>query len=131
MIPLLCGFFWEKCFYLLVGPVLAATFGRLNGGHESEKLFMFCIHIWIPHEILSILSKHTWGNNESSTPPPHAKKTFLVPSAPNWDQMWSTPSDWFGHFEGQLGAPHGRRFPFFLGVLEPLRTVFAIRKSAG
>ena len=46
------------------GPVPAARFGGLDGGCQgSEKNFTFCIHIWIPHEILSILSTDTWREN--------------------------------------------------------------------
>ena len=30
-------------------------------GQGPEKKFMCCTHIGIPHEILSILRKHTWG----------------------------------------------------------------------
>ena len=47
------------------GPVAAARFGGLDGGGQGSDIFlMFRIHIWIPHEILSILSLHTWGKNE-------------------------------------------------------------------
>ena len=52
-----------------VGPVPAARFGGLDGGGQgSENCFMFGIHIWIPHEILSILSTHTWGTNKTLPP---------------------------------------------------------------
>ena len=35
---------------------------------ESKKNFMFCIHIWITHKIMSILSTHTWGKNDMLPP---------------------------------------------------------------
>ena len=47
----MCGIL-EKKIYPLGGPVPAARFGGLDkGGQGSEKFTMFCIHMWIPHEI--------------------------------------------------------------------------------
>ena len=36
---------------------------------RGQKIVMFCIHIWIPNEILSILSTHTW--RKTANLPPH------------------------------------------------------------
>ena len=44
--------------------------GEAGGGSEN---FMFCIDIWIPHEILSILGIHERGKTKFY-PPLHAKK---------------------------------------------------------
>ena len=41
---------------------------RKGGCQGSEKIFMFCTHNGIPHEILSILSIHTQGGNEHLPP---------------------------------------------------------------
>ena len=35
---------------------------------DHTKKVMFCIHIWIPDKILSILSLHTRGKNEVLPP---------------------------------------------------------------
>ena len=46
-----------KKIYLLGGPVPAARLGGGGGRGRSgvRKKFTFCIHIWSPHEILSVL----------------------------------------------------------------------------
>ena len=36
---------------------------------------MFCIHIWIPHKIPSILSIHRWSKHEI-LPSPYANKVY-------------------------------------------------------
>ena len=42
-----------------------ARFRGLDEGDQgSEKIFMFRIHIWIPREISSILSRHTRSETE-------------------------------------------------------------------
>ena len=48
--------------------------GLEGGGQRSEKCVMFGINIWIPHDILSILSIPTWGKNEL-LPPTICQKT--------------------------------------------------------
>ena len=54
---------FEKTNFLPPG-VPAAKFGGLDGGGQgSETFFMFCVHIWISHEILSILSVHKLSEN--------------------------------------------------------------------
>ena len=82
------------------GPVRAARVwgGWMGGGQGSENFVMFCRHIWIPHEILSILRINAWRKNEI-LPPTGCQNN--VP-APNWDQMWSGPSKHSGHLEGGL-----------------------------
>ena len=49
------------------GPVSAAGFGGGAGWGRSgvHRHFMSGIHFWIPHDILSIWSIHTWGGNEN------------------------------------------------------------------
>ena len=81
-----------KNIYPLGGAVLAARVGGLDGeGQGSENFFMLCIPIWIPHEILSILSMHTWGNSKFLSPTICEKKIFPAPLVPNWDQIWTGP----------------------------------------
>ena len=60
---------------------------------------MFCSHIWIPNEILSILVIHTWGR-KVHLPPIVCEKEIRRLWRQNWDNMWSAPSKHFGHFEG-------------------------------
>ena len=68
--PLIHAFL--KKIYPLRGPVPAVRVGGLDeGGHGSENFSMFWIHVWIPHENLSILSINRWGKFD---PKPHAKK---------------------------------------------------------
>ena len=46
-------------------PGLGEWMGEVRG---QKNIFMFCKHIWIPHEILSILSINTWRKNEILQP---------------------------------------------------------------
>ena len=45
------------------------------GRSGVKKTFMFSVHLYIPHEFLSILSTHTWG--PKTIPPPYAQKKML------------------------------------------------------
>ena len=49
---------------LHVRPDADSWTGEVRG---QKKIFIFCIHTWIPHEILSILSMHTWGKKRKFT----------------------------------------------------------------
>ena len=51
------------------------TLTRWMGIQGSENFFMFCIHIWVPHEIPSILSVRICGKNET-LPPTRCQKEF-------------------------------------------------------
>ena len=42
------------------------------GEVRGQKNFMFCIHIWIPHKVPSIVSTHTHGVKTKFYPPPYA-----------------------------------------------------------
>ena len=95
--------------------------GRSGMGEvrDGEKIFVFCTHIWILREILSIMSIHTWGETKLY-PPPDAKNN-------NFRRLWrqictkcgpELPKH-FGPFEvgggggqgQQLGAPRWLRWP--------------------
>ena len=56
----------------LGGLVPAASFfwggGGAIGEVRGQNFLMSSMLIWIPHEILSILSIHTWGKNDILPP---------------------------------------------------------------
>ena len=63
---------------------------------------MFCIHISIPHDILSTSSIHKRGKNENLTPPPYAKKIFpnlgpnVVRTSSTFWTSWGLGVRWVG-----------------------------------
>ena len=59
-------------------PGWVGWMGQVKG---QKKQIMFCIHIWIPCKIPSILSIHTWGENEILSSP-YTKNNF-------WRQVWA------------------------------------------
>ena len=64
-------------------------------------MFMFFMHICIPHKIVSILSIHIYacGVQMKCHPPPRATKDFQAPLVPNWGQIWCERAQHFAHSE--------------------------------
>ena len=50
------------------GPLKRGGGGSWAGVSGTDNFFMFYIHIWIPHAILSMLRRHTWDKNENLSP---------------------------------------------------------------
>ena len=58
-------------FRLNSGTITHTACHRVHAARAAKEAFpgvMLCIHIWIPHEILSILSINTWSRNENLSP---------------------------------------------------------------
>ena len=71
----MCGLSLKrKLWYPLGGPSPAARFGGLGGGGEGLQIFQVCIHIWIPHKILSIFEHTHPGGKQNVSPHRMLKK---------------------------------------------------------
>ena len=82
------------------GP--SSQIGRARWGRVGVRTsFHVLLHGWIPREILSIWSAHTWGKNEILPPTMRRKKKMFSCLG---RQMWSGPSENFGHLEGGGGG---------------------------